>query len=202
MKFSKPLPLILIVPILATLTLPVTGCVKQRVPETTQTHRTDATADSMPPADADRVEKQHVEKRQLAKQQPEELKRAESLPAKPSSKEPSNSRVSIGKKGEVPADESRAVEISLESLVERLKNSDAIGFLTKLAIRSDVLDFQALVASHRKMGTFEENRELLRSRFDGLVLKILALLARDPELSREIYLARGSIWKSLIGVKS
>jgi hypothetical protein len=93
-------------------------------------------------------------------------------------------------------------ELGLEQLVERLKKTKAIGFLTKLAIRSDVLDFRKSVESYRKRGTFGENAEMLRSHFNGLILKILALLERDQTLSRDVHLARESIWKSLVEVKS
>lgn len=93
-------------------------------------------------------------------------------------------------------------ELGLEQLVERLKKTEAIGFLTKLAIRSDVLDFRKSVESYRKRGAFEENAEMLRSHFNGLILKILALLERDQPLSRDVHLARESIWKSLVEVKS
>ena len=93
-------------------------------------------------------------------------------------------------------------ELGLEQLVERLKKTKAIGFLTKLAIRSDVLDFRKSVESYRKRKTFEENTEMLRDRFNGLLLKILALLERDQTLSRDVHLARESIWKSLVEVKS
>jgi len=90
-------------------------------------------------------------------------------------------------------------DLGLEQLVERLKKTEAIGFLTKLAIRADVLDFKKTVDSYRKRG---ENTETLRSRFDGLVLKILALLEHDPDLSKDIHFARESIWNSLVEVKS
>ncbi|MCF7822065.1 MAG: hypothetical protein K9M17_06450 [Mariprofundaceae bacterium] len=93
-------------------------------------------------------------------------------------------------------------EITIEQLTERLKETEAIGFLTKLAIRSDVLDFRQSVESYRKRGSFEANAEKLRGYFNGLLLKILALLERDPALSRDIYLARESIWKSLVEAKS
>ncbi|MDT8375976.1 MAG: hypothetical protein RQ867_04460 [Mariprofundaceae bacterium] len=98
--------------------------------------------------------------------------------------------------------EARPPEISMEQLIERLKNTEAIGFLTKLAIRSDVLDFKQSVESYRKQGVLEENAEMLRGYFNGLLLKILALLERDPALSRDIHLARESIWKSLVEAKS
>lgn len=93
-------------------------------------------------------------------------------------------------------------ELSLEQLVARLKKTKAIGFFTKLAIRSDVFDFKASVESYRKRQMFEENAEHLRDRFNGLLLKILALLDSDPVLSRDIHLARDSIWRSLVEVKS
>lgn len=93
-------------------------------------------------------------------------------------------------------------ELGLEQLVARLKQTEAIGFFTKLAIRSDVFDFKESVETYRKREMFEENAELLRGRFNGLMLKILALLDSDPALSRDIHLARDSIWKSLVEVKS
>ncbi|MDX8403686.1 MAG: hypothetical protein R8K54_04680, partial [Mariprofundaceae bacterium] len=93
-------------------------------------------------------------------------------------------------------------ELGLEQLVERLKKTKAIGFITKLAIRSDVFDFKESIESYRKKKVFEDNVEELRGRFNGLLLKILALLDSDPVLSRDIYLARDSIWKSFVEVKS
>jgi hypothetical protein len=98
--------------------------------------------------------------------------------------------------------EIKSPEINMEQLIERLKKTEAIGFLTKLVIRSDVLDFKQSVESHRKRGVFEANAEKLRGYFNGLLLKILALLERDPTLSRDIHLARESIWKSFVEVKS
>jgi len=93
-------------------------------------------------------------------------------------------------------------EISLEQLVGRLKETKAIGFLTKLAIRSDVFDFRDTVESYRKKKAFEANAEMLKGRFDGLLLKIMTLLERDPDLSKDIHLARDSIWKSFVEVQS
>jgi len=95
-----------------------------------------------------------------------------------------------------------AVQISLDELVERLKKTEAIGFLTKLAIRSDVMDFKTSVDTYRKKGTLKKSIGHLRDHFDGLLLKIMTLLERDPDLSRDIHLARESIWKSLLEVRS
>ena len=38
----------------------------------------------------------------------------------------------------------------------------------------------------------------LHARFNGLLLKVLALLDDDPELARDISLARDNIWNSLL----
>ncbi len=93
-------------------------------------------------------------------------------------------------------------EISLDELIERLKNTEAIGLLTKLAIRSDVLDFKSSIDEHRKKGELERYIGHLRDHFDGLLLKILALLERDPTLSKDIHHARESIWRSFLEAKS
>lgn len=93
-------------------------------------------------------------------------------------------------------------EISLDDLVERLKKTEAIGVFTKLAIRSDVLDFKESIDTYRKNGELEKYIGHLRDHFDGLLLKILALLERDPPLSRDIQHARESIWRSFLEAKS
>lgn len=93
-------------------------------------------------------------------------------------------------------------EIGMEELVERLKKTEAIGVFTKLAIRSDVLDFKESIDTYRKKGELEKYVGHLRDHFDGLLLKILALLERDPPLSRDIQHARESIWRSFLEAKS
>ncbi len=85
----------------------------------------------------------------------------------------------------------------MDVLIERLKQTDAIGVFTKLAIRSDALDMMAMVKAYRRHLAKYSLKEL-RARFNGLLLKVLALLNDDPKLSRDIYLARECIWKSLL----
>jgi len=92
--------------------------------------------------------------------------------------------------------------ISMGELVERLKASKAIGFFTKLAIRSDVLDFQDEVIKMRKNKVLEVQMLKVKASFDGLLLKIMALLEEDPDLAKEIYSARHSIFQSLLEVKT
>lgn len=94
-----------------------------------------------------------------------------------------------------------AQPIDLDQLVQRLKQTKAIGFLTKLAIRSDVLDFRDRVDTYRKKHQLQQHLATLRDRFNGLLLKILALLEDDPKLAHAIYAARETIWQSLVEVK-
>ena len=93
------------------------------------------------------------------------------------------------------------ISISMDELVERLKASKAIGFFTKLAIRSDVLEFQAEVIKMRKKKLLKAQMPNIKASFNGLLLKIMALLENDPDLSKKIYLARHSIFKSLLEVQ-
>jgi len=93
-----------------------------------------------------------------------------------------------------------AKPFSMHVMIERLKKTDAIGILTKLTLRSDARDLMAMIKTHEK-NPARYSLQALRARFDGLILKVLALLGSDPKLSRDIYLARNCIWKSLLGVK-
>ena len=91
--------------------------------------------------------------------------------------------------------------ISMDELIERLKGTNAIGFFTKLAIRSDVVGFQNKVKAMRKNNQLKDKVETIKASFNGLLLKIMTLLEKDPNLSKDIYLARDSILKSLLEVQ-
>ncbi|MDX8407448.1 MAG: hypothetical protein R8L58_03580 [Mariprofundaceae bacterium] len=93
-------------------------------------------------------------------------------------------------------------KINLAMLTERLKNTDAIGVFTKLAIRSDIMDLKDDIARYRQKSLLQSKMKEVRERFDGLLLKIMALLDGDPDLSHDLYSARESIWESLLGVKA
>jgi len=92
--------------------------------------------------------------------------------------------------------------VDFHVLKERLKNTDAIGFFTKLAIRNDILDLMDKIKTYRKHAMLNEKRAEIRRSFDGLLLKIIALLKDDPKLSRDLYVGRESIWESLLEVKA
>ena len=92
--------------------------------------------------------------------------------------------------------------INMEVLTKRLKDTKAIGLFTKLAIRNDVTDLVDNVKRYRKKSLLATKIKEIRESFEGLLMKIVALLEEDPELSRDLYVGRESIWKSLLEVKA
>jgi len=90
-----------------------------------------------------------------------------------------------------------AKTFDMDVLIERLKKTDAIGMFSKLALRSDALDLMDMIKAYRK-DMAKYSLKDLHARFNGLMLKVLALLDDDPGLSRDISLARENIWKSLL----
>lgn len=106
-----------------------------------------------------------------------------------------------GAKAESVKETGSRSHFNMNVLIERLKKCNAIGVFTKLALRSDALDLVDEVhdwRKHRNHVTISE----IRARFDGLLLKVLALLDNDPVLSRDISKAREDIWNSLLEVKA
>lgn len=104
-----------------------------------------------------------------------------------------------------PAEQAKsdpAAAIDMETLTSRLKETKAIGFFTKLAIRNDVSDLMDDVKRYRKKSMLATKMKEIRESFEGLLMKIVALLDDDPELSRDLYVGRESIWKSLLEVKA
>jgi len=99
------------------------------------------------------------------------------------------------------ANVSEAQHFDMDVLIARLKKSHSIGIFTKLALRSDALDLMGLVKAWRRHVS-KLSLDEVRARYNGLLLKVLALLDDDPVLSRDISLARESIWKSLMEVKT
>jgi len=95
---------------------------------------------------------------------------------------------------------SNPVDVTI--LKKRLRKTRAIGFFTKLALRSDLLDLMRDIKRYRKKSTLDDKLDGLRANFDGLLLKIIALLDRDPDLSRDLYMGRETIWQSLLEEKA
>jgi len=87
-----------------------------------------------------------------------------------------------------------APPLDLTSLETRLKDTDAIGVMTKIALKNqvdDLLDqFRAFYAGKVKTTLAE-----LRRAYDLLVLKVLSLLQdSDPSLAAAIVASREAIW--------
>jgi len=96
----------------------------------------------------------------------------------------------------------KVTNVDFKVLKERLKDTDAIGFFTKLAIRNNIVDLMDKIKRYRKKSLLKVKIKEIRSSFDGLLLKIIALLDEDPKLSRDLYVGRESIWESLLEVKT
>lgn len=94
-----------------------------------------------------------------------------------------------------------AAPLDLTSLTQRLKDTDAIGALTKIALKNqvdDLLDqFRAFYQGKLKTTLAE-----LRRPYDLLVLKVLSLLQDgDPSLASAIVASREAIWGILADPK-
>lgn len=87
-----------------------------------------------------------------------------------------------------------AAPLDLKSLEARLRQTRAIGVLTKLSLKNQVDDLLVKFrAYHKRQGsaTLAE----LRRNYDLLLLKVLSLLQdSDPPLARDIVKSRAAIW--------
>ncbi|MBE0620303.1 MAG: hypothetical protein IH605_06895 [Burkholderiales bacterium] len=100
----------------------------------------------------------------------------------PKNKEP----LPVAKKPEPPLD--------LEALKARLRDTNAIGLFTKLALKNQVDDLLQRFRAHYRSGQ-KTSVAALRQPYDMLVLKVLALIQdSDPSLARSIAGSREAIW--------
>jgi hypothetical protein len=98
------------------------------------------------------------------------------------------------KKDVAPESAPKAPPLDLTSLETRLKETKAIGLMTKIALKNQVDDllnqFRAFYAGKLKTTLAE-----LRRPYDLLVLKVLSLLQdSDPALASAIVASREAIW--------
>lgn len=90
-----------------------------------------------------------------------------------------------------------APPLDLKSLETRLKETNAIGVFTKLALKNQVDDLLDRFRGFYQ-GRIKTSLTDLRDSFDRLFLKVLALLQdSDPTLAKEIRTSRDSIWAIL-----
>ena len=90
-----------------------------------------------------------------------------------------------------------AAPLDLKSLATRLRQTSAIGVLTKLSLKNQVDDLvDKFRAYHKRQGT--ATLAELRRGYDMLLLKVLSLLQdSDPSLARDIVKSRAAIWSIL-----
>jgi hypothetical protein len=91
----------------------------------------------------------------------------------------------------------RAAIVDLNSLEKRLRDTNAVGVFTKLALKNEVDDLL------ERFRTFHAGRggttlAKLRENYDLLVLKVVSLLQdKDPPLARDISTSRDALWNLL-----
>ena len=94
----------------------------------------------------------------------------------------------------VPAAAPAKAPLDLKSLEQRLKDTDAIGVLTKLSLKNQVDDLIARFRAYHQ-GVQPPTLPQLRPNFELLVMKVLSLLQdKDPGLARDISASREAIW--------
>jgi hypothetical protein len=95
-----------------------------------------------------------------------------------------------------PAD-AAAKEYDIKALVARLRDTSAIGFFTKLALKNQIDD---LLDNFRRFHAREDATPLagLRDQFNLLFMKVITLLQDgDPALGQEIAKGREILWGKL-----
>jgi hypothetical protein len=103
------------------------------------------------------------------------------------------------RKSEEPLPAARKPEPPLDvaTLKARLRDTDAIGVFTKLALGNQVDDLLKLFRQHHQSGN-QAGVASLREPYNLLVLKVLVLVQdSDPALARTISASREAIWSLL-----
>ena len=121
------------------------------------------------------------------------------LPAapKPSSQPPAPPKVAAAKPAPPAAQPPVAAKpppLDLRTLEQRLKETSAIGVLTKLSLKNQVDDLVARFKAFHD-GSRPPTLAELRPAFELLLMKVLSLLQdKDAALARDIDASRNAIW--------
>ena len=100
-----------------------------------------------------------------------------------------------------PKQAATAPTLDLDGLEARLKQTKAIGLMTKLSLRNKVDDLLAQFRQHHAGKPMPTVSELRRS-YDLLMMKVLSLLQdRDQQLASDILSSREGIWGLLADPK-
>jgi len=93
-----------------------------------------------------------------------------------------------------PAAKPAAAPLDLGTLEERLKDTKAIGVLTKITLKNQVNDLLSQFRAYYD-GKLKTTLAELRRAYDLLVLKVLSLLQdNDPSLANALAASRDAIW--------
>ncbi len=93
-----------------------------------------------------------------------------------------------------PAAKNPEPKLDVASLIARLRDTDAIGVFTKLALKNNVDDLMQQFRAHYQGGQ-KTSVASLRQPYDMLVLKVLAVVQeKDPTLAHTISASREAIW--------
>jgi len=96
-----------------------------------------------------------------------------------------------------PVAAAQPAQLDVTSLIARLRETDAIGVMTKLALKNQVDDLLKKFRLHYQ-GAQKTSVAELRQAYNMLVLKVLSLVQdKDPALARSISGSREAIWGML-----
>ena len=128
------------------------------------------------------------------------------VPAPVAKQAPAPAPVKVGTPAEpAPAKEAKPAapakppqpQLDLAALERRLKDTEAIGFMTKLTLKNQVDELVGRFEAHHD-GTDKASLAELRQPFDLLILKVLSLLQdRDAALASAISKSREAMWSIL-----
>ncbi len=96
-------------------------------------------------------------------------------------------------------------KFDVDELVVRMKQTDAIGVITKLSLKNqvdDLLEKAEKIKQDNDDATDKKSK--LREDFEGLILKTVTLLNKgeDYNLAEDIYLAKEQLWESIMENKA
>ena len=97
---------------------------------------------------------------------------------------------------EPPSEEPPAPAFEFDTLEQRLKQTKALGFFTKLELKNRIDDLLDAVREYHARGS--GNLSEIREQFDLLVLKVMTLLQdKEAALAAQISRARSDLWAIL-----
>jgi hypothetical protein len=110
--------------------------------------------------------------------------------------------VTAAKNGTPPKQDAAAPTLNLDGLKTELKQTKAIGLMTKLSLKNQVDDLLGEFRRHHS-GKPKPTLADLRRSYDLLMMKVLSLLQdRDQKLASEIVSSREQIWGLLADPKT